>query len=125
MNFGFSNPFRSSAPAIRPMQASEAIKMVAKDEITIIDVRDHTEVAGTGKAKGALHIPLFQLGQKADPRHPEFHGDLSTDKPVALYCATGARSQMAGRTLAALGFSEVYNIGGLMHWQAAGGQCVR
>ncbi len=125
MNFGFGNPFRSAAPSVRALPANEAIKMVANGDITLIDVRDHNEVAHTGKAKGALHIPLFQLGQKADPRHPEFHPELNTEKPIALYCASGARSQMAGRTLAGLGFTEVYNLGGLMHWQSAGGLCER
>jgi rhodanese-related sulfurtransferase len=125
MKFGFANPFRQTASAVQSLNAKDAITKVAAGEITLIDVRDHKEVAKSGKAKGALHIPLFQLGQMADPRHPEFHPDLDVEKPVAVYCASGARSQMAGRKLAGLGFGEVYNIGGLMHWQSAGGECVR
>ncbi|NOX72937.1 MAG: sulfurtransferase [Alphaproteobacteria bacterium] len=125
MNFAFANPFRQAAKPAQSLSARDAVSKVAAGEITLIDVRDHNEVANTGKAKGALHIPLFQLGQKADPRHPEFHPELDVDKPVAVYCASGARSQMARRTLAGLGFGEVYNIGGLMHWQSAGGECVR
>lgn len=122
MNFPFANPFRNAArQAVRPLPAQEAIARAQSGEITLIDVRDHKELAKTGKARGAIHIPLIQLTQKADPRHPERHPALSTDKPVAVYCASGARSQMAGQTLASLGFSEVYNIGGLMHWHAAGG----
>ncbi|MDQ7080179.1 MAG: rhodanese-like domain-containing protein [Paracoccaceae bacterium] len=121
MNFGFANPFRTSQPAVRSMAPQEAVQKAAAGQLTVIDVRDHNEVASTGKAKGALHIPLFILAQKADPRHPEFHPELNPEKPVAVYCASGARSQMAAQTLASLGFSEVYNIGGLFHWQAAGG----
>jgi len=121
MNFGFANPFRGAQPAVRPLPAQEAVAKAARGEITLIDVRDHTEIAQTGKAKGAINIPLFMLNTKADPRHPEFHPDLSTDKPVAVYCASGARSQMAGQALVQFGFSEVYNLGGLFHWQAAGG----
>jgi len=125
MNFGFANPFRGAQPAVRPLSAQEAIKKAAAGEITLIDVRDQSEIAQTGKAKGAIHIPLFLLNSKADPRHPEFHPGLSIDKPVAVYCASGARSQMAGQALAQFGFNEVYNLGGLFHWQAAGGAVER
>jgi len=88
-------------------------------------VRGHDELSQTGKAKGAIHIPLFLLNQQADPRHPECHPELDTNKPVALYCASGARSQMAAQTLSRMGYSQVYNLGGLYHWQAAGGACER
>jgi rhodanese-related sulfurtransferase len=125
MNLGFANPFRQSSPPVKALTAKDAIEMVASGDVTLIDVRDHNEVANTGKAQGALHIPLFQLSQQADPRHPEFHPELKTDKPVALYCASGARSQMAVRTLSGFGFAEVHNIGGFMHWQAAGGASTR
>ena len=123
MTFGFANPFRSAQPVVRRLPVDQAIQMAKTGDITVLDVRDQKEIARTGKASGALHIPLFLLKQKADPRHPEFHPDLKTDKPVAIYCATGARSEMARRVMAGLGFDEVYNIGGLTHWQSAGGSC--
>jgi len=122
MSFGFSNPFRNQSD-VKSLSAHEAVQKAANGEITLVDVRGHDEVAQTGKAKGAVHIPLFLLNQHADPRHPEFHPDLNTDKPVALYCASGARSQMAAKAMSSLGFTEVYNIGGLFHWQSAGGAC--
>lgn len=125
MNFAFGNPFRSNQTAVKKVSAQDAVSMAAAGEITLLDVRDHNEVASSGKAKGAIHIPLFQLQQKADPRHPEFHADLKTDKPVAVYCASGARSEMARRALSGFGFAEVHNIGGLYHWQSAGGECER
>lgn len=121
MPFGFANPFRPSNT--RSMTAQEAVQKAANGEIILIDVRDHTELAQTGKAKGALHIPLFLLNQRADPKHPECHPELKTDKPLVLYCASGARSQMAARAMTSLGHAEVYNIGGLYHWQSAGGVC--
>ena len=123
MSFGFSNLFGASSKPAKGISAADAVKLAEEGAITVIDVRDHSEIAQTGKAKGALHIPLFQLQQKADPRHPEFHQDLSTEKPVAVYCASGARSEMARRALAGFGFGEVHNIGGFFHWQSAGGVC--
>jgi len=125
MNLAFANPFRAAKPAGKSITVKDAVDLAANGAMTLIDVRGHDEVAASGKAKGALHIPLFQLQQQADPRHPEFHKSLNTGKPVAVYCASGARSEMARRTLVAYGFDEVHNIGGLYHWQAAGGACER
>ncbi|MCP3970506.1 MAG: sulfurtransferase [Rhodobacteraceae bacterium] len=113
--FSFRKP---SVPAIDPR---DAVRRVGDGSLTLIDIRDHSELTLSGRAAGATHIPLMVLPMKADPSSPEFHPDLSLDKPVALYCASGARSGMAARMLRKMGFREVYNLGGLYHWQTAGG----
>lgn len=114
--FGF---LRQSAPAL---SIADAIQQVATGEAILIDIRDHGELAYSGKAKGALHIPLMRLADMADPRHPDFHPDLDMKKPICLYCASGGRSQMAVGLMQRLGYENVSNIGGLGHWVAAGGQ---
>lgn len=111
-------------PAPR-FSAAEAVERVRAGTLVLIDVRDGAEVAATGRAAGALHVPLAALRMKCDPASPECLPELSTDKPVALYCASGARSAMAARSLAAMGYREVHNLGGLHHWQAAGGAVTR
>jgi rhodanese-related sulfurtransferase len=117
--FGFK---RQTAPAL---PVSDAVAQVAAGEIVLIDVRDHSEVAQTGKAESALHIPLMRLPTMADPRHPDFDTRLVSDKPIALYCASGARSGMAANILKKLGYPQTYNIGGLHNWAAAGGKITR
>jgi len=42
-----------------------------------------------------------------------------------IYCASGGRSQMAVRMLRQMGLDEVYNLGGLGHWEMAGGAITR
>lgn len=88
----------------------------------LIDVRDVSELKQYGKALGAIHIPLFLIPTQGDPNHPEFHPNLHIDTPVIVYCATGSRSTSAVRFLEDIGFKEVYNLGGLMHWQHGGGE---
>ena len=119
MNMPFGRP--AAAQGIAP---ADAVAKVNNNEAVIIDVRDINELMSSGKAKNALHIPLMMFQVKADPRHPEFHPELDVDKPVILYCASGARSGMAAQMLIANGFSEVYNLGGLMHWHHGGGEIV-
>ena len=36
--------------------------------------------------------------------------------PVLVYCKTGKRSRAAAEKLAALGYSELYDLGGLGGW---------
>jgi len=107
------------------LSAAEAVARAKAGDLTLIDVRDGAELAATGRAAGALHVPLAVLRMKCDPSSPECLPQLSTDRAVALYCASGARSAMAARTLTAMGYREVHNIGGLHHWQAAGGAVTR
>lgn len=117
--FGF---MRQSSPAL---PVADAIARVAAGEMILIDVRDHAEIAQTGKARGALHIPLMRLPMMADPRHPDFDQRLAGGKPIALYCASGARSGMAANILQKLGHADTHNLGGLQRWAAAGGAIER
>lgn len=103
----------------------EAVKGAANGTVTVIDVREKIEISASGKAKGALHIPMVLLRTKCDPRHPEFATDLDTNKTVAIYCATGARSASAARMLTHLGFKDVRNLGNLNNWARAGGEIER
>jgi len=103
------------------LSPQDAVQGSQEGSITVIDVREHGEVASSGKAAGALHIPLVRLRNMADPRHPDFEKKLSTSSKIAVYCASGARSFSAARMLRQLGYDDVHNIGGLGHWVNAGG----
>lgn len=109
----------------QPSQPATYVADAAAGDLAVIDVRGHDEVAQTGKAKGAVHIPLMMLPTHADPRHPDHHPVFKSGKPIAVYCASGARSSMAAQILAQNGHTQVTNIGGLGHWVQAGGEIER
>jgi rhodanese-related sulfurtransferase len=104
------------------MTPAEAVAQADTGAVTVIDVREHGEVASSGKAKGAIHIPLMRLRDMADPRHPDFIEALKDAGTICVYCASGARSHSAAQLLQQLGYDEVHNIGGLGHWVQAGGE---
>jgi|LauGreDrversion4_2_1035121.scaffolds.fasta_scaffold1628191_1 rhodanese-related sulfurtransferase len=112
----FSN--KSSA-----LTATDCIALAERGEITLLDVREDAEVKASGMAAGAVHIPLGLLPLKADPKAPDFEKRLS-GRPVAVYCAAGARAGRAVQILHALGF-EAQNIGGFGDWCACGGPVAR
>ncbi|MCB2114914.1 MAG: sulfurtransferase [Rhodobacteraceae bacterium] len=114
--------FLKSAPRLT---AADAVARAKAGELIVIDVRDIAEIKATGRAAGSLHIPLMTLQMKCDPSSPECLAELKSGKPIALYCASGGRSQMAAQMMAQLGYAEVHNIGGFFDWQAAGGAVAR
>jgi rhodanese-related sulfurtransferase len=79
------------------------------------------EVAQSGKVAGAVHIPRGLLEFKADPESPAHDKNLDPGKPVILYCASGGRSALAGKTLKDLGYDKVFNLGGFKDWTESGG----
>ncbi|MDQ3558423.1 MAG: rhodanese-like domain-containing protein [Pseudomonadota bacterium] len=107
----------SAVPRISP---EEAKSMVDSGEAVIVDVRDGAEVAKTGKAAGALHISRGLLEFKADPDAPSHEPRLARDKAVILYCGSGGRAALAGKTLQDFGYEKVYNLGGFTDWANAG-----
>jgi rhodanese-related sulfurtransferase len=98
----------------------DVIKAALSGQVTVIDVREASEVQASGLAKGALHIPLATLAMNADPKSPDYDVRIAQGKPIAVYCAVGGRAGMAASTLARMGY-ETMNIGGFSDWAAAGG----
>ena len=109
---------RAVVPAVTP---AEAASLVNNAGALIVDVRDGTEVAASGKAKGAVAVPRGSLESRADAASPNHNPAFRKDRTIILYCAGGGRAALAGKTLRDMGFSDVRNLGGFKDWQAGGG----
>lgn len=84
--------------------ASSLVKQKIDAGATIIDVRTPEEFRD-GAYPGAINIPVSNLGARLH--------DIPKEKPVVLYCASGARSASAARAMKQAGFPDVVNAGGL------------
>jgi rhodanese-related sulfurtransferase len=107
----------AAVPRIGPDKARE---MIASGAL-VLDVRDGAEVEKTGKVAGALHVPRGMLEFRADPGTPYFDKAFRFDRPVVIYCASGGRAALAGKTLKDMGYTEVVNLGGFKDWADADG----
>jgi rhodanese-related sulfurtransferase len=103
---------------ITPAQAKE---MIAKGNTLVVDVRDGTEVAASGKVAGAVHVSRGMLEFRADPELPSHDKNFAKDKDVILYCGSGGRAALAGKLLKDLGYEKVFNLGGFKDWADSGG----
>ncbi len=80
----------------------------------LLDVRDPDEHA-TGCLAGALLVPRALLATRVESLLPD------RDVAVVVYCASGTRSALAVRSLAAMGYTRVRSLrGGIQAWQRAG-----
>ncbi len=75
----------------------------------IVDVRTVEEYA-TGHVKGAVHIPVDMVAANIENIIPD------KNAKIIFYCAKGARAQTALTTARDLGYTRVYNLGGISDW---------
>lgn len=108
----------AAVPRITPAQARE---MIAQGNALLVDVRDAPEVAKSGMAAGAIHVSRGMLEFRADPESPYHDAHFAKDKAVIVYCASGGRAALGGRTLKDLGYQRVYNLGAFKDWAESGG----
>jgi phage shock protein E len=81
---------------------------LVKDGAKLVDVRSPGEFSA-GHLPGAINVPLQELGKGVEKLGPK-------DKPIIVYCASGARSAMARSQLKAKGFAQVFNLGPMSAW---------
>jgi rhodanese-related sulfurtransferase len=106
--------------SVPKISSAEASVMRKNKDVLIVDVRDPGEVEKSGKIKGAVNVSRGMLEFRADPESPYHDPAFRKERPVMLYCASGGRSALAGKTLQDLGYGEVYNLGGFKELTEAG-----
>ncbi len=89
-------------------------KLVKSGKVTLVDVRKADEYAN-GYIDGAINIDWKNRHFAANALK-----NITNDKPVAIYCRSGNRATRAMFAMAALGFTEVYNLEhGIKSWNKA------
>ena len=95
----------------KQISQEEAKKMMEQyADAVILDVREAEEFAA-GHIKGAV---LLSVGSITEESAAEVIGEKDT--MVLVYCRSGNRSKTASGKLVALGYSNVYEFGGINTW---------
>ena len=105
-------------PRVSP---AEATSLIATHQALLVDVRDAPEVANSGQIAGSLHVSRGLLEFRADPESPLHDPRFSRERPVIVYCASGGRAALAGKTLKDLGYEQVFNLGAFKDWPTTDG----
>jgi len=111
-----------AANAVVPrVSVADAQDMIRKGAM-LLDVRDAPEVEKSGLAVGALHVSRGMLEFRADADTPFHDKAFDKQRPIVIYCASGGRAALAGKSLLEMGYEKVVNIGGFKDWAEAGGR---
>lgn len=106
--------------AIPRISAQDAAALAKSGNVLFVDVRDGTEVTASGKVPGAVHVSRGMIEFRACPEAPTHDKAFDRAKTVIVYCASGGRSALAGKTLKDMGYTDVRNLGGFKDWVEAG-----
>jgi len=94
----------------RKISAKEAKVMIDSGEpLIILDVRTPGEFAG-GHIKDAINIANETIGGVRPTSLPDLNAT------ILVYCRSGSRSAQASKKLLALGYTDVYDFGGIINW---------
>lgn len=88
----------------------EAVSMMEEEiDYIILDVRTAEEFAEK-HIPNAINIPNEVIGTEEIAELPD------KDQLILVYCRSGNRSKQASEKLAALGYTNIYEFGGINDW---------
>lgn len=94
----------------RTITAEQAKSMMDADKsLLVVDVRTQEEYA-QGHISGALLIP----NETITDQPPEKLSDK--DAVILIYCRSGNRSKQASQKLLDMGYTQIYDFGGIIDW---------
>ena len=94
----------------RQVSAEEAVSLMETEtDYIILDVRTQEEYEDR-HIPGALCIPNETIGSEDIPELPD------KEQLILVYCRSGNRSKQASEKLAALGYTNIVEFGGINDW---------
>jgi rhodanese-related sulfurtransferase len=89
----------------------QAVLLMNDEKTVVVDVREPNEFAG-GHIEGARNIPLGKIEERG-----AFELEPFKQSPIIVACQSGTRSTPAGKKLAGMGFTQIYELqGGMSLW---------
>ncbi len=88
-------------------QAKE--RMEENPDAIVLDVRTQSEY-DAAHIRGAVLLPNESIGTAQPEELPEL------DAEILVYCRSGNRSAQAAKKLAELGYTNVFDFGGIIDW---------
>ena len=99
-----------AAGVYKQISQEEAREMMKKDDgHVVVDVRRRDEY-DAGHVPGAILIPNESIGTERPAELPDL------DQIILVYCRSGRRSKEAAQKLADMGYTRVYEFGGIIDW---------
>ena len=105
--------------------ADQALSMLGKPDVALIDLRERSEREKYGTIPGSLHVPYPMLQENIRTGGMLHELAKSTSKRIMFYCAFGERSAMAVQAAQDAGLTSACHLqGGIDAWRKMGGSLV-
>jgi glyoxylase-like metal-dependent hydrolase (beta-lactamase superfamily II)/rhodanese-related sulfurtransferase len=102
--------------------AEEALSMIDRSDVVLVDLRERREREKHGSIPGALHAPYPDLRENVSKGGVLFELAATSGKRVLFYCAFGERSAMAVQAAQSSGIASACHIhGGIDAWKKVSG----
>jgi rhodanese-related sulfurtransferase len=106
--------------------AIDALGLIGRQDVALIDLRERTEREKAGVIPGSLHAPYPDLAGNVRPGGMLNELAAATGKRMLFYCAFGERSAMAVQAAQDAGIKSACHIqGGIDAWKKAAGPLAR
>ena len=104
------------------LTAEQAAKLVGKDDVEFVDLRERSEREKHGTIPGSVHAPYADLAANIQPGGLLHRLGSKGERRILFYCAFGERSAMAVRAAQDAGLTSAAHIqGGMDAWKKACG----
>jgi rhodanese-related sulfurtransferase len=122
IRLGYKALMEAAEAEVSHVSAADALAMLGKPDVVIVDIRDPREIEREGRIPGSFHAPRGMLEFWVDPESPYHKPIFAEDKTFVIHCASGWRSLLATEVLQRMGLKPVLNMkGGFTAWKDAGG----
>ena len=107
---------------IETIPADEAVKLLGRNDVVFVDIRDIRELKRDGRIPGAFHCPRGMLEFWVDPQSVYHKPVFADEKKFIFFCAGAKRSALATQMAQRMGLKPVAHLaGGFGAWKKAGG----
>lgn len=101
----------ASGGTYKKITQEEAKRIIDSEEnYILLDVRTQEEFVEK-RIAGAILIPDYELADRAESELPD------KKQKILVYCRSGRRSALSAKELIELGYTNVFDFGGIIDWK--------
>jgi rhodanese-related sulfurtransferase len=109
INIELVNDEMNNKTEYKKISSEEAKEIIDSEDTVVLDVRTQDEY-DSGHIEQAVLLPVTEIEKRA------FDVLTNKDEKILVYCRSGNRSATASKLLIEMGYTNVYDFGGIIDW---------